>query len=385
MTIFLRNLRIFCLMAASFIILSACSQPSPLASILNESPIFTDADIDKAVLQGNTTTKELLGIDESVAAEGAELPALADSSIASGQDELSTQAVLPHASGFVFYANYKQSTIIGTLPYNIYRHDQKTDIITLVYAGTHQIQSVAGSWDGKVVVVSMRETTSSSDYEIYMLFVSDPANPEVLQLSNDTVDNTNVSMSNDIRRIVYEEPMAGKATLVLRTIDGFISYDRTVLSRSFPQRQASVSSDGRFIALVRDLADGSDQVMRFNMANSGYSPIATSTAVLEYPSISDDGNRVLWLQNGATDLARFKNLRTGITQTVVSASSIGHPFLTANGVFMTYQRGRNILTKNLYTAQDKERCSRVRCLEQPRGVSKCFRSTAWHKGHNQKS
>jgi FG-GAP repeat len=329
-------------------LLAACGQPPQAPNTTpNEHPLFTDADIDKAQLQIPTEMTELVGRDEGTASEGQILPALADSS-----GELSAQAVLPNTSGFVFYVQYLPG-FNGADDYSLYRHNQRTDTRELIYSGNRYIQSVAGSSDSTMVVVSMRETTdATSDLDIFLFNVSDPANPAIFLLSFDSVDNTNVSMSADANRIVNEEPVAGKASVVLRTKQPFALYTSAVLTNTLPQRQPSISGSGQYITLVRDLANGSDRVLRYTLASNSYLTIATSTAVLEYPSISNDGNKVLWLQNGATtDLARLRNIAAGTTQTVLTVSFIGHPFLTGDGLFMTYQSGRNIFTKNLGTAQ----------------------------------
>jgi hypothetical protein len=143
------------------VFLGACGQPAqaPISSP-EETPLLTDTDIDKAVLQVTTEMKELIGIDEGEAPGGTELPALADL-----ESSLSTQAVLTGASGFVYYLSYAFVFNSPTI-YSVYRHNQQTGAITVVYSGDRQIQSVAGSDDGNFVVVSMKETTDvNSDYD----------------------------------------------------------------------------------------------------------------------------------------------------------------------------------------------------------------------------
>lgn len=311
-----------------------------------EKPLFTDADIDKAQLQSSTAMKELVGLDDGAAAEGREISALFEHA-----GEVNPQIVLPNAAGFVFYIEYFQSFVGGT-PYSLYRHNQRTDTRDLLYSGERYIQSVAGSSDGTMVVVSMKETTdAASDLDLYLFNVSDLANPAIFLLSFDTVDNTNVSMSADSNRIVSEEPIAGKASVVLRTRQPFAGYTGVILTTTQPQRQPSISGNGQYISLVRDLADSRDRVLRYSIFSNAYLGVASSTRVLEYPSVSDDGNKVLWLDNSTSDLARLKNVGAGTTQTVVTDVSMGHPFLTSDGRFMAYGSGRNIVTKNLSTGQ----------------------------------
>jgi hypothetical protein len=96
-------------------LLAACGQPTRAPTTpKEEEPLFTNAAIDNAVIQVAKNVKELVGIDESVAAEGRELPALPDR-LLSGQGELSAQAVLPNTSGFVFYRSYAVERVMEGL------------------------------------------------------------------------------------------------------------------------------------------------------------------------------------------------------------------------------------------------------------------------------
>jgi hypothetical protein len=329
-------------------LLAACGQPAQApATPKEEQALLTDADVDKAQRQAPTETKEIFGTEEGETPEGLTLAALPDSNAG----ELSAQAVLPGASGFIFYVEYLPG-LNGENFYSLYRHDQTTGAVTVVYSGDRQIQSVAGSADGIFVAVSMRETTNvNSDYDIFLFNVSDVANPAIFLLSYDNVNNTNVSMTTDATRIVNEQPVAGRASVVLRTKQPFALYDSVTLMSTLPQRQPSLSSNGQYISLVRDLADGSDRVLRYTVATASYLTVTTNAVVLEYPSLSQNGDKVLWLQNGTTDVAKLKDITAGTTQSVLSSSSIGHPSLAGNGSFMAYVNGSNIVTKQLVTGQ----------------------------------
>jgi hypothetical protein len=334
-------------------LLAACNQPSQVPKPLSEeTPLLTDVDLDKAQLRLSNDVRELLGVEGNKAAEGKELPALTKL-----QSELSTQAVLPDASGYVFYAQLNQSPVIGAIPYSLYRHYQGFDDRALIYSGFRQIQSVAGSLDGLSVVVSMKETTdASSDFEIFLITFSEFGEAFVFQLTSDSVDNINVSVTADVSRIVYEETVSGGATVILRTRQAFAVYDKTILVNASPQRHPSLSSDGQYITLVRDPVSGSDSVEKYTVNSNSYLTVAGSLALtetLEFPSISADGQQILWLKNSTLQPQEIKlrNLSTGTVQTVVSGTTLRHPFLTANGRFITYQEGRNIVTKNLLTAQ----------------------------------
>lgn len=239
------------LLLATLCLLSACGGPTQAPNKnLTEKPLFTDADIDKAQLQMPTEVKELVGIEAGITPEGRELPELPDR-----QGVLSTRAVSPYGDGYVYYL---EDDLYITHSYSLYRHDQRTDTLTLLYYGERPIQSVAGDFSGNYVVVSMKETTdASSDYEIFHFhFKFDGDNhPDIFQLTYDTVDNTNVSTSFDALRIVYEEPVAGKASVVLRTRQAYAPplYDSVVLSHPDPQHQPSISQNGQYLTFVRDL------------------------------------------------------------------------------------------------------------------------------------
>ncbi len=277
------------------------------------------------------------------------------------ENELSSQAVLPNAYGVVFYAQQYKGPIIGVKPYNIYRHDQDFGEPALIYSDFREIQSVAGSMDGDPitsrgsVVVSMRETTNPrSDFEIFLITFDEFGRPTTFQLTSDSVDNTNVSVSGDRSRIVYNQSVSGKDTVVLRTRTGFASYNSVILSATHPQRHASISINGQYITFVRDWSNGIDHIMKYTIATNTYLWVATSRASSEYPSISSGGEKVMWLekgQNGYRDVVRLKNLTTGTTQIILREPIIAHPFMTADGRFMTYQVGLNIMTKDLITGQ----------------------------------
>jgi hypothetical protein len=337
-------------------LLAACGQNTQAPTPLDEEiPLLTDADIDKAQLQVSSEVIKLVGSEEGLALKGREVPALAD-----GQSELSTQAVLPNASGYVYYAQFNQTPVVGTVPYSLYSHYQGFDSRTLIYSGFRQIQSVAGSlldFNSFSVVVSMRETTSpTSDFEIFLIMFGEFGEESTVQLTSDSVDNINVSMTADASRIVYEESVSGGATVVLRTRQAFASYNTAYLINPSPQSHPSISSSGDYITLVRDQLSGNDSIQRYIIPSNTYLTVASSTSLtntFDFPSISGDGLKVLWLQNSTVQPreVKLRNLSTGTLQTVATGTTIQHPFLTADGRFMTYQEGRNIVTKDLITAQ----------------------------------
>jgi hypothetical protein len=342
----------------SCLLLLACGRLTQAPVTPEEgNPIFTDADIDSAQLQIPADVKTLVGVEEDTIAQGTS--GLVEGSSDLDPQGLGPQAVLPNTSGFVYYARFLLG-FNGANSYSLYRHDETTDVYTLLYSGDRQIQSVTGSADGTVVLVSMRETTSSSsDFEIFLLSLSDPNNPVIIQFTNDSVDNINVSMSRNFGRFVYEESIAGIPTVIIMKNNGFLSFSKTILTNTLGQRQPSVSGDSRYVSLIRDLPNGNDRIFTYDIALNAYQNVATSTAFLEYPSLSNDGLKVAWLENGTTDQVVLKNLITGTTQTVASDTFMGHPFLTADGKFIVYGSGRAIVTKDLRTGETQTVASSI--------------------------
>jgi hypothetical protein len=267
------------------LLLAACGQPTQAPTNgPTEKPLFTDADIDKAQLITASEMKELIGIEGGMAPKGQDVPALPEST-----SELRTQATLPYVGGEVYYLRHDPNRLFG-LPYSVFRHQQLKDKLDLIYSGEREIQSVAGT--GFVFVVSMRETTDpASDFDIFLFYIYDPNNPEVYLLTGDTVPNTNVSMNFTTKYIVYEQPVAGKASVVLRTRQdyGRFVYDSVVLGHTDPQRQPSISQDGQYLTFVRDLSNGTDEVVKYSVATNTYLSVASSSTLLEDPSISWDG------------------------------------------------------------------------------------------------
>lgn len=325
--------------------LSACGGPTRVPTTnAQEKPLFSDADIDKAIRLTTGAIKELIGIERGIVPAGQEIPALPDN-----QGELTPRAVLPSVGGDVYYLRHDPNRLFGS-PYSVFRHQHLDDNLALIYSGDREIQSVAGSYS--VFVVSMKETTDpSSDFDIFLFDFYDPNNLKVYLLTDDTVDNTNISVNLYDNGIVYEQPVAGKATLVLRR-GHCCNFDTYYLIYSDAQRQPSISQDGQYITFIRDLGNGTHEVVKYTIATNTYLSVASSSAVLDYPSISNDGQKVMWLEHGSRDSVKLKNLTTGTTQTVLSDTFIAHPFLTANGLYMTYQTTRKIVTRDLSTGQN---------------------------------
>jgi FG-GAP repeat/WD40-like Beta Propeller Repeat len=314
-------------------LLAACSRVSQVTPQPVQETLFTDADIDNASLNLATQLEQITPVDLGELPEGTDIEPLPEA-----DSNFTAQNILPGANGFVYYIRYQAGI---TNPWSVQRANQASDVVTTIYSGQREIQSVGGSLDGNLVVLSMKQmTVASSDFEIYRLNVSTQS---VQQLTNDTIDNTNVSSSSNSLVTAWQQPVNGIAKVVLRTYSTptASTFTEKILSFTTDIRQPSLSGNGNYLTFVRDRVDGLDQVFRYDVVANTYLAIfsgGTTSTLLEHPSISNDGNKVLWLQNvSGTLVIRLRNVSAGTSQTVVTSSkTLEHPSITADGDFATY-------------------------------------------------
>lgn len=340
---------VVCLLTLTFG-LSACfrqTQPAAPTAPDADTPLFSDADIDAAVLE--LAEEEAL----EAASEPEELPEPTEEQTTVG--DLAPQAVLPNARGQVVYVwNDPAAT---TNPWRILSHDERTDLTTTVYAGSREIGSVAVSGDGNTLVFSMKETTdAASDFEVYRAVLSPKSTG---RLTNNTSQDTNVSMSTDAGLFVWEgerNVTPGVRQTLIR--DNTLNPVKTTVLNT-TQTQPSISSNGEFITMLRrNSSTNTYQVVLYNRAANTYTAIRNTTRVLSHPSPSNDGKKVAWLEVvSATNNSVFiRDLNTN-TNTVVysNASTIDHPHLSGDGNYLTYaQLGASffaVFTRDLATGQ----------------------------------
>jgi hypothetical protein len=195
------------------------------------------------------------------------------------------------------------------------------------------VQSVAGSSDGNSVFFSAREATDgSSDFDIFKL---DVANRNAFILTNNTTDDLDVSVSANAAEIAFQGEVSGKK-VVYYYLFADTGLSIKALSTPSQQWQPSISSNGHFIALVRQLASGK-RVMLFDTGLESYFPIVSSTSFIAHPSVTDSGEMIAWLEGAGAQVVKIKNRSTGITSVVLdSPSEIEHPHLTRHGDFLAY-------------------------------------------------
>ncbi len=329
-----------CLVA--MFILVACQQG--VSPHHKQAPaLFSDTDLDKAQLEVGPTS-DISGVDIGEIADG-EVTALPDYQA----EILSPAAVLPGASGFIYY--FVRDTSAAN-QWAIYRFNQSTDTNTLVYQGQRILNSVAGNAGGTIVYFSARETTSAtSDFEIYKLNINTLA---VTQLTNNNTIDINVSSSADGNRVAFEGlGTTGQKAVYYRIYSTSTSFVEQRLASSLDQFEPSISGNGSYIAFIRLLSMGSYRIMLHSISANTYLSVHTEALTLNHPSPDDTGNKVAWLRNTTSGYeVRVKNLSTtAITTAVSSTTVIRHPHLTREGNFITYglrvSNSFNVFSKNL--------------------------------------
>lgn len=330
-------------------LLTACLQTSsPATPTETSDALFTDRDIDNAGLELASGSQLRASFEVNSLNNGKNLTAFS-----SPETNLTAQAVSPNASGFIYYIQHDPNS--RNEPFSLFRVDAQTNVGTKVYAGRREIQSVAGSADGTIITLSMRESLSTtSDFEIFRFLITTLVTQ---RFTSNSVNDTNVSMSSDALRVVWERPVSSKATLLLRSYASnatTTNFTESVLFRDEAQFQPSISGNGRFIVFIRDLGAGQVSVMRLDLTSGEDEQVfGPSPSPLAQPSVSNNGLRVLVQQNNE---AVLRDLDENTTQTVLTGQTLEHPFLSVDGVFVTYGRVENgamkVFSKNIQTNQE---------------------------------
>ena len=334
-----------------FLLLASCTQtvtPLPQQDSVGEA-WFTDEDLDNAVLTIPTTIQPIKGLDDGSQGSDDRAPSVDLPDIGLGDFE--TQAVLTNSTGFIYYIRKQTSSVCSIIPslaiWRVIRQDQRNASEVQFLCSTREIQSVTGSADGTTVVISRKDTSANgNDFEIFKLAKSTSV-VSATQLTNNTVNEIDVSMSGDGTDIIWQgkNPTTNVDAIFLNSAQNFLDVIE-------PQVQPSMSANGQFITLIRRLPDGKDRIMRFNVLSNTFTTIFTSVADLEHPSITDDGNKVVFLQNGTpNDIIRLRTVDTATTTNLVTGGIFQHPFITRDGRWLSYAQDQagvlNVFTKHL--------------------------------------
>ena len=339
----------------SLTILFACNQTSqPLTSkttsesapALFESNELVRAKIAKIISVTDLDSKDLN--NEEVNIE----PLESEQSVAEQNNDLTTQAKLPTVAGITAY--YRTNGVT----YQIWKHAQATDIKTLVYSSTNEVQSVAVTGDGNMIVASIINP-AHGNYDVY---VFDNGNP-IINLSNTNgKDELDISIAAGGTKIVWSAPL-NNGLIKIRVCD----YDSVTqscaisqLGATQDQRQASITSDGSYITLIRDLNNGKYRVLLYDVMNDTYTTVITRFDELSHPSADNAGNKVMYLRDRTTSpvgkyVIKIKDLNSSQITNELSSATTSHTHITSDGDYFAYNSQANgfkrAFTRNIDTNQ----------------------------------
>ena len=280
-----RNIAILLLILLLILVSCFRSRQSPTIAepTENSSAVeLTDADIDAAVLDVELQTEALVGNEDGDVPDG-----LVINDSDEGDVSLSAQAqtTLTGASGLVCYSKHDPN---AKKPWGLYIFNQIDKTHKRVYRGAREIDSIACSEDGNYIIFAVRERANeTSDFEVYKLTL-DPYKIE--RLTDDNIDQTNVSMDALASVVVWQSKDADKDIVVIRTYKNKRKFSQKILSHRKPQKYPSVSANGEHLVLIRTLAGGKNAVMLFDIQSLKYRSIFVNSEILEHPSLDDGAN-----------------------------------------------------------------------------------------------
>jgi hypothetical protein len=319
------------------LLLAACSttQPSTPSEEANNDALFSDADFEGVALDLATWTQ--LEPQEEIV-ERLE-PAIQTSNLitANAVGHPSEQQGISGARGLQYFIERNAST----QPWRIVQTEQWKGVNArkTIYQGNREIQSVSADPNGTTLLVSMRETSSSSsDFEIYQLSV---ATLRITQLTNNALDDINVSMAASPTNVGFSTAWQGnnpatsrQSVFVRQGLSAFI------LTNSFAYIEPSFSQNGRYIALI-DTSAPSYRVVRFDTLTTTFQVIhtAVSSGSTAHPSVSDDGRKIVWLEHGTPNRTPDRiRMKQGDTITdLVEGATLNHPHLSRDGRFIIFE------------------------------------------------
>ena len=346
--------RVFLVFTFILALVSCTQSPSTISSPDNQPALFDTHDLDNALVVNIKSNEELEGSNVPVTNNATELPFI-DKDEASS--DIQAQAVLANARGFVVL--YRKS---GTT-YQIRRHDQTNNNAVTVYSGLDEVSSVAISADGNKVVASIKKTTATN----FDVFLFDIPTVQVYQLTTTGGNESHVSMTRTASKIAWQRAVSGLQRPFICTYNATThTCSNTSLSDTVNQIQPSLSANGNYLVLVRQLANGSDEVRRYTFATSSYTLIVSSADALTHPSIDEAGNKVMYLWKRSSDNRYFVRIKDVAANTIAtelsSTTALDHPFITADGAFATYQQF--ISTTGMFQVRTRNLSSNVTAIPQ---------------------
>ena len=236
-------------------------------------------------------------------------------------------------TGVICYIQHNPNSKLGV--WRLWLHNLVEGTKTLVYADVKEIQAVSCSANGQTIAMSMRPTSNLvDDFEIYKL---DLANKLVERLTYNNANDINAAINADGTRVVWEKKRNRKSTIFYRLYD-LEGYTQSILINPQSQVQPKISSDGKNIAFVRQLANGYSKVMLYDISQNSYIEAFQSSLEQANPSLSDDGKVITWVEHGKfKEILKIKHLVTGTISNLAVSSTITHPQITSEGKWLSYQ------------------------------------------------
>ena len=288
------------------------------------SILFNDSDINEATLQLENQRLSREGLSNLLS-----------------KTTTSTSKAKINTLGYMYYISHNPN---DTNPWQAIRYNLDEHSSTTIYAGGYEVQSIAGSADGNIIILNIKHKTKGiSNLEIYRLYIRPKS---VHRLTETVEDEINVSSSADGRHVVWQQEDNGfnkiygriylddKATAV---------YQDFLLDHFKSQRDPSISSDGRYLALVRNISNDSDWIYLYDLYKGDYQLVTQSPDSKMHPSVSANGQKVVWLVvDGANQIAQLKDLNVNTIITVINNGlGINHPYITADGDWLSYSQEVN--------------------------------------------
>ena len=343
--------RLVVLIALVGLLLSACS--SPESTRAEGLALFKQTDLTNAKTVAISSefelpAAELNSIDRM--SNDIDLMDAIDTSESNTESELMTQAVLPNVDGYVAYYRSNASG------YQIWTHNQTNDLRQRILISNYEVQSVAVDAYGQWVAASIADATGQFD-----IYLFDIVGNAVNKLTNTvTKDEIDVSMTVDASKIVYTKPTNTGVNRV-NVCDYSSSTSSCTISilSGVNQGQATISGNGKHIALTRNSSNGVNRVLIYDMVANSYTTVLASLDPLLHPSVSNDGSKVMYIRDRTAVinryLVRIMDLKTSTAMTELSSETVSHSMMTADAEYFGYSAlvgsYTKLFTRNIRTNQ----------------------------------
>ena len=278
--------------------------------------IISVVDLESKDLDNNEETMEPLESEESVIEENS---------------DLATQAVLAGVDGNTAYFRSDAST------YQLWTHNQATNVKTNVYSSSAVMQSVAVTRDGNIVVASIQDASGFFD-----VYVFDNGNPPVNLTNTNDRDELDVSITAHGEKIVWSAPLNNGRIKINVCVYNSVGPSCTIsrLGGNVNQRQASITGTGRYITLIRDLNNGNYRVLLYDVLLDTYTTVVSRSDELLHPSANDDGNTITYMRDRTAYpigkyIVKMIDRGTGQISNELSSSTITHVNM-ANKDYIAY-------------------------------------------------